>query len=163
MRPQFIIITDRGTMKAAWISPTLPNRPPQLKVVEELAFVGPHQHYVEQVTDMAGVYAAAESSSGQQGGQPRRAPSSISEVHWKIEADRRAVEDLVGAITKVLEREKPEFWSLSIPRDIHNMLVERLPQIYRDRLVRVLPKDLVRADPENIFAHFLPSPRPERA
>lgn len=149
-RPQFIIMTDRGTLKAAWLSTVLANRPPRMEVVEELAFVHPHQHLVEQVTDMAGAYSAAESS----GAGLRRMPSAPSEVHWKIEADRRAVDDLASAITRILEREKPEGWSLSAPTDIHGALVEAIPAVYRERLVQVIPKDLVAADPTSVVEHF---------
>ena len=111
----------------------------------------PHQHSGEQVTDMAGVYSAAKSS----GVQPRRPPASISETHWKIEADRRAINDLIEAITKVLSREKPETWSLAAPADIHQLLVKHLPSVYRERLTKVLPKDLVRTEPKEVIAHFL--------
>ena len=153
-RPQFIVMTDRGALKAAWLSLVLPNRPPRMEVVEELAFVHPHQHLVEQVTDMAGAYSAAESS----GAGLRRRPSTPSEVHWKIEADRRAVEDLASAIVRILEREKPEAWSLSVPPDIHGALVDAIPAAYRERLAQVIPKDLVAADASSVVAHFWGAP-----
>lgn len=162
--PHFIIVTDRGAFRAGWLEPAPSpqqrasslKRPANLRHaasvrwVEELAFVLPRQHLVEQVSDMAGAYSAMESS----GGQPRRMPSSASEVHWRIEADRRVVADLADAISRVLEREKPESWSLSAPADIHLALLEAVPAVYRQRLQTVLPKNLAKADLENIVAHF---------
>ena len=165
--PHFIIVTDRGALRAGWLQPApLPRLPASsfkrpanlqhhasIKWVEELAFVHPRQHIVEQVSDMAGAYSAAE-SSGATGGQLRRMPSSASEVHWKIEADRLAVEDLSEAAARVLVQEKPESWSLSAPADIHLALVEALPAQCRQRLERVIPKNLARSSIESIIEHF---------
>jgi hypothetical protein len=171
--PHFIIVTDRGALRAGWLTPPVPpqnpssslkrpsglERPHSIRWVEDLAFVHPRQHLVEQVSDMAGAYSAAESSGG--GGpsssQPRRMGSSFSEVHWRIAADRQAVEDLARAAAAVLFREKPESWSLAAPEDIHLALLEALPSICRVRLERVLPKNLARSTVESIAKHFLGS------
>lgn len=164
MRPQFIIVTDRGALRAGWVSPSPHNRPAQIEWVEDLAFVHPRQHFIEQVTDMSGAYSAAESSGsrGARTGQaPRRAPSSPSEIHWKIEADRRAVEDLGSGIARVLESQKPESWSLAVPADIHLLLLDKIPKVYQERLSRVVCKNLVRATQESLLEHFeIPEPIP---
>ncbi len=163
--PRFIIVTDRGAFRAGWLQPAPTplnppanlkqpaglNHAPSIRWVEELAFVHPRQHLVEQVSDMAGAYSAAESS----GGQPRRMPSSASEVHWKIDADRHAIEDLAQACAAVLHSQKPESWSLSAPTDIHRALVEALPPVCRERLGRVIPKNLARSSVRDIIEHFL--------
>lgn len=162
--PQFIVVTDRGALRAGWIEPPrqpqLPGsslkRPagllhaPSIRWVEDLAFVHPRQHLIEQISDMAGAYSAAESS----GGQPRRTPSSYSEIHWRIAADRQAIEDLAHATAAVLFRERPELWSLSAPADIHRALVSALPPLCREKLTRVLPSNLARCTIENIVKHF---------
>ncbi|RFC45705.1 MAG: attachment protein [Verrucomicrobia bacterium] len=163
--PHFIVVTDRGALRAGWIQPAphqqLPatslkrpasiQRRPSIRWVEDLAFVHPRQHLVEQLSDMAGAYSAAASA----GGQPRRLPSSPSETHWKIAADRQAVEDLAHAATAVLFREKPESWSLSAPADIHLALLDALPSVCRQRLEKILPKNLARSTVESIVQHFL--------
>ncbi len=167
--PHFIIVTDRGALRAGWIQPAPHalnatsnlkqaaslHRPPSIHWVEDLAFVHPRQHLTEQVTDMAGAYSAAESAGGYSGGAPRRMPSSYPDTHWKTEADRHAVEDLAGAVVSVLTKQKPEAWSLSAPVDIHNALLEALPRVCKGRLVRLLPKNLARSTQESILAHFL--------
>ncbi len=163
--PHFIVVTDRGALRAGWIQPPpAPLHPatslkqpahlqrrPTIRWIEEVAFVHPRQHLVEQLSDMAGAYSATESS----GGSLRRMPSSPSEVHWRIAADRQAVEDLAQAAAAVLFREKPESWSLSAPADIHLALLEALPLVCRQRLERVLPKNLARSTIESIVKHFL--------
>jgi hypothetical protein len=167
MQPLLIILTDRGALRAAWIRPYLPNRPPQFEWIRDLAFVRPRQHFVEQVTDLAGTYSAAESSGtkGAPGGAaPRRAPSAPSEIHWKIEADRRALSDLAHEITEVLHREKPETWALAVPADLHRQLLEQIPSGLRERLSLVLTKNLVRTEPAHLLQHFhvpLPEPPPD--
>jgi hypothetical protein len=184
MHPQFIVVTDRSAFRAGWIDPdplealikaqaggslnaqaggslTMPPpgrmpvpRPPKIRWVSALDFVHPRQHFVEQVTDLSGNYSAAASSG--MGGAPRRMPSSPSDVHWKLEADRRAVADLARAIEAVLSQEKPETWILSAPTDIHNTLEETIARPFREHLVGVVPKNLVHADTASLLEHFLP-------
>lgn len=170
--PHFIVVTDRGALRAGWIQnsplhagpanlhqPAELKRAPTVHWVEELSFVHPRQHLVEQLSDMAGAYSAAASSGASSsgsasGGPPRRLGSSPSETHWRIEADRHAVEDLAQAAASVLAREKPEAWSLSAPADIHHALVDALPQVFRERLARVLPKNLADMPAGEIVGHF---------
>lgn len=174
--PHFIVVTDRGALRAGWIQnaplhagpanqhqPAGLRRAPMVHWVEELSFVHPRQHLVEQLSDMAGAYSAAASSGASRsasgsasgsGSPPRMLGSSPSETHWRIEADRHAVEDLAQAAASVLVREKPEAWSLSAPADIHHALVNALPRVFRERLARVLPKNLVDVPAREIVRHF---------
>jgi hypothetical protein len=176
MHPHFIVVTDRGALRAGWIEPdplepllkagtegglrTPPpgrmpvDRPARIRWVASLDFVHPRQHFVEQVTDLSGNYSAAASSGI--GGAPRRMQSSSSDVHWRLEADRRAVADLAKAIEEVLLREKPEAWTLSAPVDIHTKLQESIARPYREHLLGVIPKNLVHADSASLLEHFLP-------
>ena len=176
MHPHFIVVTDRGALRAGWLEPdplepllkagaggslqTPPAgrmpvpRPARIRWVAALDFVHPRQHFVEQVTDLSGNYSAAASSGI--GGAPRRMQSSSSDVHWRLEADRRAVEDLARAIEEVLLREKPEAWTLSAPADIHTKLEEAIAQPCREHLLGVIPKNLVRADTASLLDHFGP-------
>lgn len=168
--PHFIVVTDRGALRAGWIQsapapvpapgnlhqPAGLKRAPSVRWVEEISFVHPRQHLVEQLSDMAGAYSAAASSGASAAsGPPRRMGSSPSETHWRLEADRHAVEDLARAAAAVLAREKPESWSLSAPTDIHRAIVQALPEACRERLARVLPKNLADAPVPDIVGHFL--------
>jgi hypothetical protein len=160
MKPVFIAVTDRGCLRAGWIEPaaqqpSLPAqiREPVIRWVEELAFVHPRQHFVEQVSDLSGAYSSVSSSGI--GGAPRQMRSSTSNVHWKIEADRRAIKDLVDALTRVLEREKPQSWNLSAPLDIHLEIKEALPERVLEHLDRLIPRNLTALQPASIIQHFL--------
>jgi hypothetical protein len=160
--PLFAIVTNRGVFKAGWIVPFEPDaqarfepchthRPPQIHWVRELAFVTPHQHLTEQLSDMAGAFAATATS----GGKPHHLGSSPSETHWRIELDRRSVQELAENISRVLEAEKPERWILSAPADLHTQLVNSLPEICRSHLQRVIPKNLADVAPRVLLEHFL--------
>jgi len=160
MNPLFIAVTDRGALRAGWLEPAplqpnLPAQPrtPTVRWVEELSFVHPRQHFVEQVSALSGAYSAT-ASSGMGGGAPRRMQSSSSNIHWKIEADRRAIHDLAEALTRVVDREKPEAWSLAAPADVHLELLDALPVRLRGRLLTLVPKNLVSADTDSLIAHF---------
>ncbi len=160
--PHFIAVCDRGVFRAGWIESLLqPTRPHLLpsqtrlhvRWVEELSFVLPRQHLVEQVTDLSGAFAPTNSS----GSAVRHMQSSPAEVHWKIAADKRAVENLCGAITAILLREKPESWSLAAPADIHLSIKANLPQICRGRLLQLLPVNLAEAASDSVIQHFVPA------
>lgn len=184
MHPLFLVLTDRGAIRAGWLepapleTPSEPSlgpllkaetegslhrpppgrmpvpRPARFRSVAALDFVHPRQHFVEQVTDLSGTYSAAASSG--MGGAPRRMPSSPSDTHWKLEADRRAVADLAQAIHEVIQREKPESWVLMAPADIHAALTEQLPQSCRNHLLGVVPKNLVRAEQDSLLEQVEP-------
>lgn len=160
--PLFAIVTNRGAFKAGWIVPFEPDaqarfepchthRPPQIHWVRELAFVRPHQHLTEQLSDMAGAFAPTATS----GGKPHHLESSPSETHWRLEADRRLLAELSDHITRVLEEEKPERWILSAPADLHTQLVESLPEMCRNHLQRVIAKNLADVTPSVLLEHFL--------
>jgi hypothetical protein len=159
--PLFIIVTNRGALKAGWIVPLAAEaqrrfepchtqRPPQVHWVRELAFVHPRQHLSEQLSDMAGAFAATASS----GGKPSQLGSSPSETHWRIEADRRAVGELAQEIYRVLLDEKPARWMLSAPSDLHGDLVESLPDTCREHLLGVVTKNLADVPLQTLLEHF---------
>jgi hypothetical protein len=162
--PLFAVVTNRGTFKAGWIvpfkaetqtafEPCHTERPPQIHWVRELSFVHPRQHLEEMVSDMAGAFAATASG----GGKPVQLGSSPSETHWRIEADRRVVSDLVEEISRVLHEQKPARWILSVPADLHSELVKSLPETCRDNLQRVIPKNLADVPIQGLLDHFLES------
>jgi hypothetical protein len=183
MHPHFIIVTSRGAFRAGWIEPDpleplleagvkgalespppgrMPvARPAKVRWVAALDFVHPRQHLVEQVTDLSGNYSAAASSGI--GGSPRRMQSSSSDVHWRLEADRRAVADLAQAIETVLSREKPGAWTLSAPADLHATLTEAISPAHRESLLGVIPKNLVRATSASLLQHFVHHPSQAQA
>jgi hypothetical protein len=159
--PFFAIVTSRGGLKAGWIVPVHPEgsaryepchteRPSQIHWIENFAFVLPHQHLSEQLSDMAGAYAATATS----GGKPSLLGASPSETHWRIEADRRTVRDLAAHIHRMLQNQKPERWVLSAPADLHRALVEELPKVCRDHLIKVVAANLYDATPEDLLGHF---------
>jgi hypothetical protein len=158
--PLFLIVTNRGVFKAGWIVPYLPesqsgfepchtDRPPQIHWIRELALVKARQHLSEQLSDMAGAFAATASG----GSKPLQLGSSPSETHWRIEAERRTVADLAEHIRGVLLAEKPERWALAVPADMHGELLERLSETCRDHLVRVIPKNLGEAPAAVLLKH----------
>jgi hypothetical protein len=159
--PIFAVVTSRGGIKAGWVvpvglegvaryEPCHAERPSQIHWIENLAFVLPHQHLSEQLSDMAGAYAATASG----GGKPSLLGASPSETHWRMEADRRTVRDLADHIHRVLQNQKPERWVLAAPADLHRSLVEEMPRACREHLVRVVAANLYDATPEVLLRHF---------
>jgi hypothetical protein len=57
--PHFIVVSDRGVFRAGWIESLAVSQGQhrtKIRWIEELAFVSPREHLVEQVTDMSGAF-----------------------------------------------------------------------------------------------------------
>ena len=164
-RPQFIILTDRATLKAGWINDagTTQNpqfmrdfaaRPPKITWTDQLSFVKARQHVVEQQSDMAGAFAPT-GGSGATGSRPTQLGGSPPDRHLNVTATREAIELIASTIHKILLQQKPELWSLSAPTDIHKKLVQALPEVCRAHLHRVIPKNLSECPEETVVDHFM--------
>ena len=164
LRPHFIVITDRATLKAGWIaSVDLPTpsfvrdfskRQPRIEWTDQLSFVKPRQHPVEQLSDMAGSFAPT-GGSGASGARPMQLGGSPPDKHLNVTATREAVELIASKVNQILQEQKPEMWSLSAPTDIHKALVKALPEVSRAHLHRVIPKNLSECSEEAVLDHFM--------
>ena len=164
-RPHFIVLADRATLKAGWITnadlpgnPTFMRdfaaRPPRIDWTDQLSFVKPRQHIIEQQSDMAGSFAPT-GGSGATGSRPSQLGASPPDKHLNVTSTREAIELIASTIHRILLQQKPELWSLSAPTDIHKKLVLALPEVCRAHLHRVIPKNLSECPEDTVLDHFL--------
>ena len=165
LRPHFIVITDRATLKAGWITsvdqPQTPSfmrdfakRHPRIEWTDQLSFVKARQHAVEQFSDMADSFAPT-GGSGASGSRPTQLGGSPPDKHLNVTATREAVGLIAAKVNQILQEQKPEMWSLSAPTDIHKALVKALPEVCRAHLHRVIPKNLSECPEETVVDHFI--------
>jgi hypothetical protein len=142
MKSSFIIVADRGNLKAYRIEKVPNGRPPRLQLVEALSLTDAHMRISEVNTDLAGRYPAGG------GGQ------SIAEQHVDIEIDKRIVKQLAEHISSILKQEQPVTWSFAAPAMINRAVLNVLEPSLTRCLASNLQSDLVNIEPSDLLEHF---------
>lgn len=142
MKSSFIIVADRGNLKAYRIEKVPNGRPPRLQLVEGLSLTEAHMKISEVNTDLAGRFPAGG------GGQ------SIAEKHVDIEIDKRIVKQLADHISTILKQEQPETWSFAAPAMINKAVLNELNPSLTRLLNHNLQSNLVNIEPGNLLEHF---------
>jgi Protein required for attachment to host cells len=141
----FIIVTDRGSLKAYKVNET-PTRGPSLQLVQAFDITDAHGKLFDKVTDLAGRYSTPDGSGMH--------ASSIAESKLETETDRRIYRQLADQIVKLVKNDGVEGWSFAAAPDIHKAIVDLLPGDVRDRIVEHVKSDLVKIEPAKLTNHF---------
>src|SRR4029434_10128538 len=132
MKSSFFIVADRGNLKAYRAEKMLAGRPPRVKLVQAFALTEAHLRTSEIVTDQAGAFP-----TGNGGYQ-----NSISDRHFDIETNRRLTKQLGAHINTVLQRSEPDGWSFAAPAEIHDAVLDHVPENWRHKLAEQIQADL---------------------
>src|SRR5215218_6279935 len=103
MKSSFLILADRGNLKAYRVEKVPNDRPPRLHLVQGLTLPDAHTKISEKNTDQAGRFPVGSTPAQSQG----RHQNSIAERHYEIETGKRLAKQLAEHITKILEQEQP--------------------------------------------------------
>ena len=125
-----IIIADRGGLKAYRVGET-PTRGLDLKLVQ--AFDIPN------VNDLSKTH------------------HTTAVTNWpqlELEENRRICRQLADEITKIVQRDFGEGWSLAAPESIYQKIAELLPAEIRERIVDRVESDLVKTPVAQLLSHF---------
>lgn len=125
-----IIIADRGGLKAYRVGETA-TRGPNLKLVQ--AFDIPNMN------DLSKTHHTTAVSDWPQ---------------LEIEENRRICAQLADEITKIVQRDFGEGWSLAAPGSIYAKIVDLLPVGIRERIVEHVESDLIKTPPATLPSHF---------
>ena len=144
----FIIVTDRGELKAYRVNET-PTRGPSLQLVQAFNIKDAHGRFVDKVSDLAGRFPVTNGAGTHHG------PGSISErTQLATEMDRRIQKELADQITKIVSLDGKEGWSFAAPAEIHGAIVDLLPAAVRGRIVEHVKSDLVKVEPAKLISRF---------
>lgn len=150
MKSSFLIVADRGNLKAFRIEPVPNNRPPRLQLVQALTLTDAHTKVSDRNTDMAGRFPQGSAPGQSQG----RHQNAIAEQHLDIEIDRRIVKQLAGHISNILEAEQPESWCFAAPSTINSAVLDELGGNFKNRVAENITADLVNIDTSSLLNHF---------
>src|SRR5215207_5591825 len=109
MKSSFIIVADRGNLKAFRVEKVPNGRAPRLQLVEALTLTDAHMKISEINTDMSGRFPVTSMAAQSQG----RHQNSISDPHLDLEIDKRIVKQLAEHISSILRHEQPGSWSFA--------------------------------------------------
>jgi hypothetical protein len=153
MKSSFLIIADRGNLKAFRVEKTANERPPRLQLIEALSLVEAHRKISEMNTDLAGRFSVGGAAAGARGNNGRH-QNSISDRHYEIEMGRRICRQLACHIASILRREQPDHWSFAAPPEINDAILDELEPGLRRHIAENIRLDLVNATAEEVLERF---------
>jgi len=146
-----VVAANLGHLKAFRVAET-PTRGRKLDLIEEMEFPEAHGHFIDKVTDMAGRFP------GRDGAGPQGTGMSTGEaLGTELEIQRRLVKLIADRIASVLQEERPEYWHFAANPEVHQAILNELPQELRERVVRHVHADLTKAPATEVLAHFSPA------
>ena len=144
----FVIVTDRGELKACRVNET-PTRGPSLQLVQAFNITDAHGRLVDKLSDLAGRFPVTNGA-----GAHRGAGSIAERTRLATEMDRRIHKELADQITKIVSSNGKEGWAFAAPAEIHGAIVDLLPPEVRDRIVEHVKSDLVKVEPAKLVSRF---------
>jgi hypothetical protein len=145
-----VIAANLGHLKAFRVVET-PVRGRKLELIDEVAFPEAHGTFQDRVTDMAGRFSV---STGTGPGQGMARGEALTA---ELEIERRLVKTVAERMTSILSGERPEFWYLAATPEVHQAILNALPQDLRERVARHVYADLTKTRPASVLAHFTPA------
>ncbi len=155
MAEHYIIVTDRGRMRALERFQEPGQSHPALRQVLAEDFVAGKQSYTDRDSDVAGRFQGSRVQGRGPGAPVARMGQSIDErLPEQREDDRRGIDDVVTGITLFLTAHPQATWDLAASREIANTILERMSPPLRQRLRKSLHKDLVNVPAPELLSHF---------
>lgn len=144
MKSSFLIVADRGNLKAYRLEKAPAERPHHVQLVQSLSLADAHTKVSEMNTDAQG--RRSSDGSVQVGGTGER--------HYELEGDRRSAKELAEHITTILREHKPDAWSFAAPGDLNHSILDQLEPSLRKQVAENIPRDLVKISPNDLLNHF---------
>jgi hypothetical protein len=151
MKSSFLIVADRGNMKAYRVEKVPAGRPPRVAMVQAFTFTDAHLRTSDKLTDQAGRFPVG-STPGQSQGRHQNAIAERTQLD--LETDRRLIKEVADSIKTVLSSEQPEHWSFAAPSTIHEAVLSQLEPALRQKLAEQVTADLVNIEPSKLLGHF---------
>lgn len=151
MKSSFIIVADRGNLKAFRVEKVPNGRPPRMQLVQAYTLTASHLKISEINTDLAGRFPVGSGSASSLG----RHQNAIAEQHnLPLEIERRAVKLLAEHISSILRQEQPGAWAFAAPSMINRAVLSELEPALTRQLMENIQQNLVNTEPGELIEHF---------
>lgn len=142
-----IIVADSGTLKAYRIAETSTLHRRKAELVKQIRYEAAHRKLSDTLTDRAGRFRGS--------GDARSASKSFGEAHnLKSELKKKIVEHLAHDIEGVISHTPAEFYYISLPKPIHNIVLDEMKASLRKKITKDLAADLIKEPVDKIRARF---------
>jgi hypothetical protein len=144
-RAPFIVVADRGTIKAFEVKQT-PAHGAMPRLVLETNLKEAHERYRDKVTDQAGGFPAAGSGGN---------ANAIAERQgMEAEEDARLFKSVAEQIEDIIRQYQPLSWSFAAPAEINPAILDRVPLDLRKILAQNVKRDLIKIPTDSLLQHF---------
>lgn len=135
MTPKLAIVTDLGLFKAYRLEATRRGTP-RLVEIATIRLEEAHHRIVERVRDLAGQRGAPTNTAW---GAP------VTDDHnLRLELKRRLIRQIARLIRHMASASNHDGLWIVVPAEIHHALLAELPRVIRQRVEKVVPRDLVK-------------------
>ncbi|HYP17577.1 MAG TPA: host attachment protein [Opitutus sp.] len=145
MNEHFIVTIDRGHLRIYSETRTFGDTMPRLEIVEAMDFPSGHATAAEGESDSAHPFL---------GSRLRPESSSAEGPGSRREREKRNVAVLAAELDTFLQSRPEASWDFAATPALFDTVVEALSPETRRRLKRVLSKDLINQNSEEVRAHF---------
>jgi len=145
LTPTFIILADRGCLKAFAIEDTA-TRGAVPRLVENFQIADAHGRYEDKVSDQAGSFPT--------GGTLGQGNSIAETLTRESEMESRIFRQLAEHITNLLRQHQPELWAFAAPSEINGAIIDGLDRDLHEKLRWNLKRDLIHTDASELLARF---------
>lgn len=144
-KPSFLIIADRGGLKAFAVEQT-PTRGRTLRLVNSLELVDAHGRFRDKFSDQAGSFPnTATAGHG----------NSIAERgELQTEMETRILRQIASRISILLREHQPAAWGFAAPSEINGAIIDGLDRDLHERLRWNLKRDLINTDASELLSRF---------
>ncbi len=142
-----IIVADSGTLKAYRIAETSTLHRRKAELVKQIRYEAAHRKLSDTLSDRAGRFRGS--------GDARTNSKSSGEAHnLKSELKKKIVEHLAHDIEGVISHTPAEFYYISLPKPIHNIVLDEMKASLRKKITKDLAADLIKEPVDKIRARF---------
>jgi hypothetical protein len=147
MKPKFLVITDRGQLKAYQLAAP-PGQSSTPRLVAEHRIEPSRGKFDEKVTDQAGAFPSGHAAG------TTTSTSSAERLTLEAENERRSFREIGAHISRILAAQRPDTWAFAAPSEINRAILDEVPKDLKDSLAMNVPRDLVHTPDGELLAHF---------
>lgn len=142
-----IIVADSGSLKAYRISETSTVHKRKAEVIKQVRYEAAHKKLSDTLSDRAGRFRGS--------GDARSNAKSSGEAHnLKTELKKKVVKHLAHDIEGVIGNSPAEFYYVSMPKTIHNAVLDELRTSTRKRITKDISADLIKEPLDKVRIRF---------
>jgi hypothetical protein len=144
-KASFIVVTDRGTVKAFELQQT-PNHGLAARLVMEKKLQEAHERCRDRFTDQAGAFPS-DGSNGHGNAVAERPKMATEE-------DNRLFKAIAREVDRVIREYQPLSWSFAAPAEINSAILQYVPADLHRTLKQNVKRNLARIPCAQLAGHF---------